>query len=52
MMLGEVIGVGEEKQGAITYTAEIDLNEFDDRLRWNMTASIRKETAGGVSILR
>ena len=43
---------GEEKQGAITYTAEIDLNEFDDRLRWNMTASIRKETAGGVSILR
>lgn len=43
---------GEEKQGAITYTAEIDLNEFDDRLRWNMTASIRKETAEGVSILR
>lgn len=43
---------GEEKQGAITYTAEINLNEFDDRLRWNMTASIRKETAEGLGILR
>ena len=33
---------GEKKQGAITYTAEIDLDQQDSRLRWNMTASIKK----------
>ena len=34
---------GEKKQGAITYTAEIDLDQQDSRLRWNMTASIKKD---------
>ena len=33
---------GEKKQGAITYTAEIDLDQQDSRLRWNMTAYIKK----------
>ncbi len=33
---------GEERQGAITYTAVIELETNDERLRWNMTAAIRK----------
>lgn len=33
---------GEEKQGAVTYTAEIRIDGSDPRLRWGMTASIRK----------
>lgn len=37
---------GQQKQGAITYTAQITLNGFDERLRWNMTATISKIDAG------
>ncbi len=33
---------GEEKQGSVTYTAEIRISGSDPRLRWGMTASIRK----------
>ena len=32
--------LGENKQGDITYTATIIPNGSDDRLRWNMTASV------------
>jgi HlyD family secretion protein len=32
--------LGENKQGDITYTATIDLDQADSRLRWNMTASV------------
>jgi hypothetical protein len=35
---------GVKKQGAITYTAEIHFDDQDSRLRWNMSASIKKET--------
>ena len=30
--------IGENKLGDITYTAQIELDEQDERLRWNMTA--------------
>ena len=30
--------IGENKQGDITYTVLVDLDEQDDQLRWNMTA--------------
>ena len=33
---------GEEVQGAVTYSADIRLSSTDPRLRWGMTASIRK----------
>jgi HlyD family secretion protein len=36
---------GVAKQGAITYTAEIHIDSQDPRLRWNMSAAIRKESA-------
>lgn len=36
--------LGENKQGDITYTATIIPNGSDDRLRWNMTASVIIET--------
>lgn len=42
-LTGTVIAVkplGENKQGDITYTATIRLDESDPRLRWNMTASV------------
>jgi HlyD family secretion protein len=32
--------VGENKQGDITYTVIVKLNQHDPRLRWNMTASV------------
>lgn len=32
--------VGESKQGDITYTVTIELDEQDDRLLWNMTAFV------------
>ena len=32
--------LGENKQGDITYTATIKPDTVDDRLRWNMTASV------------
>ena len=37
---------GEQKQGAITFTAKIRLDGFDERLRWNMTATISKTDTG------
>jgi HlyD family secretion protein len=39
-----VRGVGENRQGDITYTAVIRLTDPDPRLRWNMTAFITIET--------
>jgi multidrug resistance efflux pump len=36
--------LGENKQGDITYTATIIPNGSDDRLRWNMTASVIIDT--------
>ena len=36
--------LGENKQGDITYTATILPDNSDDRLRWNMTASVIIET--------
>ena len=33
---------GQELKGAVTYTADIRLSSTDPRLRWGMTASIRK----------
>ena len=44
---GTVVSIGqfgEEKQGAITYTTVIELEETDERLRWNMTAAITKRS--------
>jgi multidrug resistance efflux pump len=37
--------LGENKQGDITYTATIIPNGSDERLRWNMTASVIIDTA-------
>ncbi|MCH9009863.1 MAG: efflux RND transporter periplasmic adaptor subunit, partial [Chloroflexi bacterium] len=55
-MTGTVMSIsqfGEEKQGAITYTAQIRLNGYDDRLRWNMTSSFTKADGGAeLSLLR
>ena len=55
-MTGTVMSIsqfGEEKQGAITYTAQIRLNGYDDRLRWNMTSSFTKAEGGAeLSLLR
>ena len=34
--------LGERRQGLVIYTAEIDLDDRNDQLRWNMTAAIRK----------
>jgi HlyD family secretion protein len=36
--------LGENKQGDITYTATIIPDESDERLRWNMTASVIIQT--------
>jgi multidrug resistance efflux pump len=36
--------LGENKQGDITYTATIRPDSHDDRLRWNMTASVEIQT--------
>ena len=36
--------LGENKQGDITYTATILPKESDERLRWNMTASVTIQT--------
>jgi HlyD family secretion protein len=36
--------LGESKQGDITYTATIIPDTFEDRLRWNMSASVTIET--------
>jgi HlyD family secretion protein len=37
--------LGENKQGDITYTATITPDSIDERLRWNMTASVIIDTA-------
>jgi HlyD family secretion protein len=37
--------LGENKQGDITYTATIIPASSDERLRWNMTASVIIDTA-------
>jgi multidrug efflux pump subunit AcrA (membrane-fusion protein) len=37
--------LGENKQGDITYTATIVPDAHDDRLRWNMTASVTIQTS-------
>jgi hypothetical protein len=31
--------LGENMQGDIVYTAIFELDQFDDRLKWNMTCS-------------
>jgi HlyD family secretion protein len=36
---------GEDKLGDITYAVVIELDEFDPRLRWNMTATVEIESA-------
>lgn len=33
--------IGEDRQGDIVYSVTITPNSWDDRLRWNMTASVR-----------
>jgi multidrug resistance efflux pump len=46
-LVGRVLRVkplGENKQGDITYTATIAPEQNDDRLRWNMTASVTIQT--------
>lgn len=40
---GKVVKIrsyGEKKRGDMTYTIYIDPNEFDERLKWNMTATV------------
>lgn len=32
--------IGENKMGDITYTVVVELDEYDERLRWNMTATV------------
>lgn len=36
----EIKPIGETRRGDITYTVVIALNEFDPRLRWNMTTPV------------
>ena len=38
--VNRIRGLGENKQGDITYVATITLDRQDPRLRWNMTASV------------
>lgn len=38
--------LGENKQGDITYTATIIPDTYEDRLRWNMSASVTIQTDG------
>jgi HlyD family secretion protein len=48
-LMGTVVRIrplGENKQGDITYTATIVPDTTDERLRWNMTASVTIETGG------
>jgi len=32
--------IGENRQGDITYTVQVDMNQLDERLLWNMTCSV------------
>lgn len=36
-----IMPIGEDRQGDIVYSVTITPNSWDDRLRWNMTASVR-----------
>jgi len=36
----KINAIGENRQGDITYTVLIAMNQFDDRLLWNMTCSV------------
>jgi len=38
--IGYIRALGENTEGDITYTAIVDIDEVDPRLRWNMTASL------------
>ena len=40
--ISRISRLGEEMQGAVTYSADVRLSGNDPRLRWGMTASIRK----------
>lgn len=37
-------GFGENRQGDITYKVVVALDEQDQRLRWNMTATVEMKT--------
>jgi multidrug resistance efflux pump len=42
-MTGQIVrieAIGENKMGDITYTAIVELGQHDERLRWNMTATV------------
>lgn len=41
--VGRIKAIGENKQGDITYTVIITPTQQDERLRWNMTASVTIE---------
>lgn len=44
---GKVIAIkslGEDKQGDVTYTVTVQLDNQDERLRWNMTSSVVFQT--------
>ncbi|MCL5027004.1 MAG: HlyD family efflux transporter periplasmic adaptor subunit, partial [Chloroflexi bacterium] len=43
-MITRIKSLGEKKQGDIVYTVIARPNQYDDRLRWNMTASISIES--------
>lgn len=36
--VAQIRAIGEDKQGDITYTVIVEPDQFDDRLRWNMTS--------------
>jgi multidrug resistance efflux pump len=42
--VARIKGLGENSEGDITYTADIQLEQEDVRLRWNMTCSVVIET--------
>lgn len=41
--ISRISRLGEEVQGSVTYVADVRLSGNDPRLRWGMTASIRKQ---------
>jgi glutamate synthase (NADPH/NADH) large chain/glutamate synthase (ferredoxin) len=42
-VVAHIKGIGESKQGDVTYTVVMKLDRQDERLRWNMTASVAIE---------
>jgi HlyD family secretion protein len=36
----QIEAIGQNKMGDITYTAVVKLGQHDERLRWNMTATV------------